>query len=101
MVTRTSRGVTPLGSAVGMPLAGHMGRHSMDSAPGIRLSVVPPGAPTDPGAPGSPDVPSPPPEPAPLTDPGSPEITPSEPPPYAPDDTDQGMPPLPTPGIVP
>jgi hypothetical protein len=52
----------------------------------------PPGAPTDPTAPGAPDVPDFPDAPAPET-PG-PEITPSEPPPFAPDEGVDHDPPL-------
>lgn len=62
-----------------------MGRHSI-GAPGA--SIAPPDGPIDPGVPGAPDAPSTP--EAPIPEPGSPEITPSEPPPFAPDEVSDG-----------
>lgn len=86
-----------------------MGRHSMNYQPEAGLdsrgsvaegSIAPPGDPIDPGVPGSPDAPNGPPAPDnpsfPEPSPGSPEVTPSEPPPYAPDEAGDGSVPVPS-----
>jgi hypothetical protein len=86
-----------------------VGRHSMNDAPDVQAdsvnplaegSIAPPGDPIDPGVPGSPDAPSGPTAPDtpsfPEPSPGSPEITPSEPPPYAPDESGDGSVPVPS-----
>lgn len=89
---------------------------NLGSADIPEASIAPPGGPESPNGPSVPGgpvdpMPEPGPEPGPGTDPGtepgtepsypepgpnSPEITPSEPPPYAPDDPGDGSVPLPT-----